>query len=389
MNFQKSINNWSRAFVPDVVEDVGNSGAPLRAVANADHKIKRILICRPNHRLGNLLLLTPLLQEVAEIFPDCKIDLFVKGNLSRILFENYKNIDRIIQLPKRPFQHLIEYVYTWTQIKKYQYDMVINVDQSSSSGRLSVRLANSRHKILGEVVEVLKTKFKDYEHHAKFPIYNFRNHLKKISMAKIDRPIPTLNLRLDPFELSTGKKILNRIVSNGKKTICLFTYATGDKCYSESWWNDFYDRLKIEFPLFNFIEVLPIQNVSKLSFKVPTFYSKDIRQIGSVIANTHMFIGADSGMMHLASAVQAPTVALFSVTDERRYEPYNNNSIAINTNYSNPEKCVQKVATVLANLGLEKKFHLWNWIDKRKSFIIEDEIHSLKSLPSAGHKLGR
>ena len=31
-------------------------------------EIKRILICRPNHRLGNLLLLTPLLQEVIETF---------------------------------------------------------------------------------------------------------------------------------------------------------------------------------------------------------------------------------------------------------------------------------------------------------------------------------
>ncbi len=366
MNFQESIFSWTRPFFPEVAEGVGNSGASVQAGLNRNHKIRRILICRPNHKLGNLLLLTPLLQEVAEIFPNCKIDLFVKGNLSRILFENYENIDRIIQLPKRPFQHLIKYVYTWTQIKKYQYDMVINVDQSSSSGRLSVRLANSRHKILGEVIEVLKTKFKDYEHHAKFPIYNFRNHLKKIGIAQKDKPIPTLNLKLDPFEVSTGNRILNRLVPNGKKTICLFTYATGDKCYSESWWNDFYNRLRIEFPHFNFIEVLPVQNVSKLSFKVPTFYSKDIRQIGSVIANTHMFIGADSGMMHLASAVQVPTVGLFSVTDQTRYEPYNNNSIAINTNYTNTEKCVQTVSGMLADIDLEKRFHLWNRIGKTK-----------------------
>ena len=46
------------------------------------NKIKRILICRPNHRLGNLLLITPLIQEISETFPDCKIDLFVKGGIA-------------------------------------------------------------------------------------------------------------------------------------------------------------------------------------------------------------------------------------------------------------------------------------------------------------------
>jgi ADP-heptose:LPS heptosyltransferase len=41
------------------------------------------------------------------------------------------------------------------------------------------------------------------------------------------------------------------------------------------------------------------ENVSQIAFKSPTFYSKDIREIGAVIANTEIFIGADSGIMHL------------------------------------------------------------------------------------------
>jgi hypothetical protein len=38
------------------------------------------------------------------------------------------------------------------------------------------------------------------------------------------------------------------------------------------------------------------ENVSQIAFK-PTFYSKDIREIGAVIANTEIFIGADSGII--------------------------------------------------------------------------------------------
>ena len=55
-------------------------------------KVKRILITRPNGRLGNLLLITPLLQEIEAIFPDAKIDLFVKGGMASSLFRNYHNI---------------------------------------------------------------------------------------------------------------------------------------------------------------------------------------------------------------------------------------------------------------------------------------------------------
>jgi ADP-heptose:LPS heptosyltransferase len=71
-----------------------------------DAIIKTVLISRPNHRLGQLLI-TPLVQEVTDTFPNCKIDLFVKGNIAAIIFENYENIDSIIKLPKKHFNDLL------------------------------------------------------------------------------------------------------------------------------------------------------------------------------------------------------------------------------------------------------------------------------------------
>ena len=104
---------------------------------------------------------------------------------------------------------------------------------------------------------------------------------------------------------------------------------------------------KKEFPEHNIIEVLPVENISKLMFKAPAFYSKDIREIGSLIANTDVFIGADSGITHLASAAQAPTVALFSVTDKTLYEPYNDNSVAVDTNVTNTDECIQIIRSII------------------------------------------
>src|SRR5690606_31034460 len=94
----------------------------------------------------------------------------------------------------------------------------------------------------------------------------------------------------------------------------------------------FFGYLQQEFPEYQLVEVLPVENISRLSFRLPTFYSKDVREIGSFIANTALFIGADSGITHLASAVGTPCLALFSVTSALKYGPYHPRSMALHTN---------------------------------------------------------
>lgn len=316
-------------------------------------QIKRVLISRPNHRLGNLILITPLIQEITTNFPECKIDLFLKGDLGPTLFKNYKNIDNIFCLPKKPFIHPLKYIKGWLSIRKHHYDLVINVVKKSSSGRLSVKLASARHKLFGDMCEKTILTFSDHEHIAKYPVYNLRNFLTQISFEEAYRPIPSLNIKLSSSEIAEGAKLLRHLVNNSRKTICLFTYATGEKCFSDLWWANFYERLKMEFPQYNIIEVLPVQNVSKLQFNAPTFYSKNIREIGALIANTAVFIGADSGIMHLANSVQIPTIGLFKVSNEKIYKPYNNSSAAIKITDHNTDKCIKILNRILTTEPVE------------------------------------
>ena len=113
------------------------------------------------------------------------------------------------------------------------------------------------------------------------------------------------------------------------------------------WWKDFYEELKTNFKDFNIVEILPIENVSQLDFKAQTFYSEDIREIGSVFANADLFIGADSGIMHLASSVKTTTIGLFSNTKIEKYKPYSNGSIAINTNEIEIKDCLNYISKLL------------------------------------------
>ncbi len=312
--------------------------------------IRRVLISRPNGRLGNQVLITPLLQEVSGLFPGCRIDLFVKGGVTHELFLNDPDIDRIIKLPKKPFRNLASYLRTWVALGSRRYNVAINAVEGSSSGRLSVFLARADYKFYNDPVEELRSAYSDYTHMGKNPVYNLRHALRQDGMAGLmDRPMPSLDIKLTREELRDGEKVLRDLTGNDRKTICIYTFATGGKCYPEAWWREIYGTLKSRYGAdYNIVEVLPVENVSQIGFSAPTYYSKDLRQIAAAVAHAELFLLADCGIMHLASAAPASVIGLFAVTDIAKYQPYGRRNMAIDTRTAGVDDVMEAVGQVLS-----------------------------------------
>jgi len=291
--------------------------------------VRRVLIIRPNHRLGNQLLITPLIQEICATYPDCSIDLFTKGGLAPILFGEYPNIRHYFMLPKKHFKQLHKYIATWFKMASHRYDLVINAGPSSSSGSFALKLVSSPNKLnLKEAIAA--TRHQDYIHMAKQGIYHLRETLKGTVLDRTDKPFPTLNIQLTTTELDQGKRILDSLVPADKPTIMLYTYATGAKCFSPDWWIPYYEKLQQEYPDYNILEILPAENVSMIGFKAPSYLSMDLRTLTAVMAHGAVLIGTDSGMMHMGVCAQIPIVGLFNVTNPTIYGPYGNGSLSIN-----------------------------------------------------------
>ncbi|MDR1809501.1 MAG: glycosyltransferase family 9 protein [Prevotella sp.] len=313
----------------------------------APEEVKHILVCRPNSRLGNQLLITPLIQELSDTFPNAGIDLFVRGNLASILFERYDCVNRIIKLPPKPFKELGKYIGVWLSLRKEKYDISFDVASASSSGRLSACFARARFKFPSNPTEAAEL---SETHHAKQPVYTLRKVLLPLGIPDKGKPVPEMDIKLSPSELSDGKKVLDGIAPRPEKeTICIYTYATGGKCYPKAWWEEVYGRLTANYEeKYNIIEILPKENVSQIDFRAPTWYSLDIREMAAVIANAKAFISADCGVMHLASAAHTPTVGLFSRANIESYRPYNKGSIAIDTRKAGFDEIMDMLGSVLA-----------------------------------------
>lgn len=345
MSYKTRINKWRRTLFRSLTKNILNSQID-RTIKGTD--IRRILIIRPNHRLGNQLLITPLIQEVSRTFPKAKVDLFVKGGVAPAIFKNYKCINAIFALPKKPFKSLWAYTSTWFRMIRGHYDLVINAVANSSSGRLAARLIEAPLKISGEPdTEPRNTQ---YTHHiALRPVFSFREFVSKLEGRRDEVSLPYLDIKLSSAEVVQGKITLDTLTGNSDPTIALYTFATGAKCYSPEWWNHFHSEMHAVFSGYNLIEILPVENVSQLDFRLPSFYSKDIREIASVIANCVVFVGADSGIMHLASASGVPTVGLFAVTDMESYRPYNPGSTAIDTRTGSVTEWVEIIRRVVSH----------------------------------------
>ncbi|WP_347427276.1 glycosyltransferase family 9 protein [Leeuwenhoekiella sp.] len=301
-----------------------------------DSEIK-VLITRPNHRLGNQLLLTPLIQEINKQFPNCKIHLIVNGNLSYILLSNYQCVETIFNLPKKPFNNIIGYLKKSLSLILNKYDIAIVGCEDSNSSKIFVKLSRAKLKIYNSGTNKLNKP----EHIAKIPVYNLRKFMNP-SEGSTHR-YPKLSIKLSRQEIEKGDQLIKALFNGEKKTICIFTFATGNKCLSKKWWLKFYKELKTEFTDYNILEILPNENVSQINFKSVHFYSNNLREIASVIENSVVFIGADSGIMHLSSSTNTTTFGLFNVTNSKTYEPYGDKNESVKTNSLKISEIITKI----------------------------------------------
>lgn len=354
MTLLKTVNATRRSIMRSLTRGLGKSSLGGSSISSLSD-IKSILICRPNHRLGNQLLITPLLAEVAEVLPHAKVDLFVKGTIAPILFREYPNVRRIIMLPKRPGKHLMSYLGAWLAIRRTRYDLVINVVNHSSSGKIAARTANARIRFLGEIDDDTISRHHDHKHMAKYPVYSFRNLMRRLGFALPDKTVGALDLRVTPEELVRGRNILHDLVRNDKRTIAVYTYATGVKCHDPAWWEGLYEKLLEEFPEYNIIEILPVENISQIDFRAPSYYSKDLREIASVMKHVDVLIAADSGMMHLGSAAGIPVIGLFKSDNMPVYEPYARGSTGVRTDKSAQSDIISMVKRAITNAAITER----------------------------------
>lgn len=297
--------------------------------------VHRILICRSIRTLGNSLTLTPLVAELARVYPGAEVDIVCRSKVARDLFGGFANVRDLWVLPQHMPGHVIATTSTFHRMRRKQYDLAIDPDPRSQSGRLMMAIAHERMALgyvgdgkRGAVTHGVAVPA-EVRHKAMLPVYLLRKALGE-DLAGTAFPLP--NLPLAATELEAGWHAAARVLpapASAGPRIAVFANATGDKLLPLAWWQAFLAAFTAAVPNAHIVELVPASGRSMLGDAHPAYFSSDVRRLAAFIANMDGCIASDSGVMHLAWASGTPTLGVFSVTDPAQWGPFGGGSGSI------------------------------------------------------------
>ncbi len=354
MSLRHSIDEFRRKLLRRVFSALAGSADGCARLPAAG--IHRILLIRPNHRLGNTLLLAPVLADIERAYPSAEVDILTAGQAANEVLGEFDSVRNLLVLPRKIVRHPLILLKTVHHLRTQRYDLAIDPCASSQTGRLFLLMSRAKYK-LGFVDKRNAGRIScgvampsHVRHMGQLPVYLLRTARGE---AFDVAACPTLDIRLSQIEHQQGEGRLRRILGNpspGMFRIGVFGEATGAKVLPGLWWKTMLATLGQARRDVVFIEILPATGASKFGDAFPSYYSTSIRRMAAVMAGLDLVISADCGVMHLAVASGATTIGLFKITDASMYAPYGDNSAAVLVQERSPEAVASEVIDRLGRM---------------------------------------
>lgn len=292
-------------------------------------EIKKILIVRNNKRIGNVLFLIPFVDQTIKIYPDAKIDLILMEPWQGQFFDGLK-INKILYSKLR-MSGILNFTKTIRTANKENYDLILCPFGSSTDTIIS-GLISSRNKVSSydNTRSSIFPNSNQYDEKFTHTAYKPLSILEAMG-NKLHFPIKH-HITLSSDEKIKGIVDANRLKVNiNELNVAFFRGARGKKRLSDATWNNILDRIEsVSKVKVNWIEILSKDLDYPLrQSDCRTFYSEDMRHLGSVLRHWDGFICCDTGPLHLADAVGATCIGLFTETNINDFGTLGSNSINI------------------------------------------------------------
>lgn len=299
--------------------------AQTEGVPIASATVKRVIICRRNHRLGNMLLLTPLLQSLAIRLPHAKIDILIGHARYAPLFEGLPGIRQVWCMPARGWSWPYRMLMLLFKLRQQKYDLSIDPAQNSVSNRMASRLCGAEMRLGFHAPD----QWLGLTHAVTSPaeVHEGLKPLQLIRAGFADTsPLCTeITLALSAEEREAGHQRLHSLLpkfSQTKPILGFFVEATGKKQLPPAWWQHWLAALRAARPDIQLLQILPPgQTRQPLDATLPALREEDLRRLAAALCHLDLFVACDSGPMHLAAAAGTPTLGLFHATSSARYRP--------------------------------------------------------------------
>ena len=264
--------------------------------------------------VGDVVMTTPVLTSLQNKYPEALFDIVVdKRGIE--LYKNFPKLNKLYLKDKnKPLRGVPDLLL---RLWKNRYDIIVDV---RSDGLAYLLRAKKRYT---------KWFARSYGSHA------IEDLMGIIASLHGDKPLPHTSVW--PTELD--REYAKKEISVFDNTDLLLAISIGDSRKPEKTWttNRFVDLLnkhKDDFTgvifLGNSYEAEGTRAVaSKIDMQYINTVDNSLLEAASLLEKCCLYIGPDSGLGHIASAVKTPTISFFSLMKPDRYRPWGGKSVCI------------------------------------------------------------
>ncbi len=287
---------------------------------------KRILVVQTAF-VGDVILITPLIRAINQLFPNAKIDAMVIKETKSILSNNpYLNAILVFDKRKNKLFSLINLVF---KLRKNQYDMVLTPHSSFTTSVL-LKLAGIPERIgfdryIARYNLSKRVPWISGQHR----ILNNLNLLSILSERKWD-------MQTELFPSEKDKMHVNHLLEGIKKHTTMLAIAPGSVWKTKCWEESSYVQLTKDLADSGYTliftgspderalcdRIITSAGISAINLAGKT----SILESAEIIHRCRLLICNDSGALHLANAMKTDVYAFFGPTVRRiGYYPYRKN----------------------------------------------------------------
>jgi lipopolysaccharide heptosyltransferase II len=290
---------------------------------NAD-QIKKILCIKPRG-IGDIVLSTIILDNLYDHFPGIKIDYLTEHFAIQALEDN-PLVNKVLSMKKKEFP-----LFVANRIRKEKYDMILDLWSNPRSAQITL-LSGVRYKVgynyrgRGYAYNI-KVKPEKIEQHAADDNLSF---LKAIGIPVKSKAI---HYYISKEDAEWAIDFINKSFNENNSVIGIVPSGgwRSKRCDASKWveiGNKIKDNINLQFLILwgpgdekdaNFIN----ENLSPDSILAP---ETDVKKLSALINNCNLIIANDSGPMHIAGALNVPTLGIFGPTNPAAHRPYSVNS---------------------------------------------------------------
>ena len=269
--------------------------------------MKILIIC--SNLIGDTILSTGVIKHFVNQYKDAKISLVI-GPTAAPIFRNYENIDEVIIFKKRKFN------FHWIDILKKTYKIKWDIVVDFRSSALSYLLKNKKKYI-----------FKKQK-----GLHHIDQLNSSFGFLCSNLFVPTSINEENEVSQMLEKKFKHIVVFPGGNWI--------PKLWSDKNYNIVMKSLLKKYNNIKFILVGSAKEkenyyrnlVNGIDEKlIIDLFGCNLTLTSAFMKKSDLFLGNDSGLMHLAVSNQLRVISLFGPTDDKIYGPYGENNVVIRT----------------------------------------------------------